>query len=70
MVEQIHRRLLVQEMDVGVARRQSIKAAGPHADDRDGDAVQPRQQALGKVGAGNHGWPNQAEPIRAQSDEL
>ena len=70
MVEQIHRRLMVQEVDVWIARRQSVDGGGPHADDRDGDAVQPRQQGFGKIGAGDHVRPGEAEPVRAEGDGL
>ena len=70
MVEQIHRRLMVQEMDFWVARRQRRDRAGAHADDRDGGAVQPRQEGFGEIGAGDDRWPGEAQAVRTEGDDL
>ncbi len=43
IAEQAHWRRVMQEPDPRIARGQRMEGAGPHADDRDSDALQPRQ---------------------------
>ena len=70
VLKQVHRRLVVQEMDFWVARGQRRDGGRAHADDRDGGAVQPRQQGFREIGAGDHRWPGEAQPVRTEGDEL
>jgi hypothetical protein len=70
IVEQAHRRLVVQEFDLRIARGQSGECIRLHADDGHAHTVQPGEECLGQVRACDHVWGRHAEIMRAIADEL